>query len=148
MKYLAFTDGSYKKLSSGKEAYSSAAITAPEGTADWKVFTKAACDKYIIHHNIAGEIFAVLMLFEYLLNKTDCTEVTVVYDQQNIGLWAKGIYKAHKELSQLFVSYISTYVNPKIKVNWVWVKSHVGIEGNELVDDIARDTLNEFLSKE
>lgn len=148
MKYLAFTDGSYKALPNGKEGYSSAAITAPEGTADWKVFTKAACDEYIIHHNISGEIFAVLMLFEYLLTETDCTEVTVVYDQQNIGLWATGVYKARTKLSQLYVSYLQLYVNPKIKVNWVNVHSHTGIDGNELVDRIAKDTLEDFLTKE
>lgn len=148
MKYLAFTDGSYKQLPSGKEAYSSAAIVAPESTADWKVLTKAACDKYVVHHNIAGEIFAVLMLFEHLLNNTDCTEVTVVYDQKNIGLWATGVYQARIELSQLFVHYLNTYVKPKIKVNWIWTKSHAGTEGNELADTIARDTLEDFLSKE
>lgn len=148
MKYLAFTDGSYKRLPDGREGYSSAVIVAPDGTSDWKVFTKAACDEYIVHHNISGEIFAVLMLFEYLLNETDCDEVTIVYDQQNIGLWATGAYKARTKLSQQYVQYLNVYVNPKMKVHWVNVKSHVGIEGNELVDTIAKDTLNKFLTKE
>lgn len=148
MKYLAFTDGSYKKLPNGKEGYSSAAITAPEGTADWRVLTNAACDEYIVHHNISGEIFAVLTLLDYLLNNTDCTEVTIVYDQQNIGLWATGVYQARTKLSKLYVAYLANYVNPKIKINWVNVKSHVGIDGNELVDRIAKDTLNTFLTKE
>lgn len=148
MKYIAFTDGSYKRTDDGKEGYSSAVIVAPEGTSDWKVFTKAACDEYIIHHNISGEIFAVLMLFEYLLGETDCDEVTVVYDQKNIGLWATGVYKAHTKLSQQYVTYLQLYVNPKIKVNWVNVRSHTGIEGNDLVDKIAKDTLNKFLTKE
>jgi len=148
MKYIAYTDGSYKKLPNGKEAYSSAAIVAPEGSNDWKVMAKAANDEYIVHHNISGEIFAVLMVLEYLLTKTDCTEVTIVYDQQNIGLWATGVYSARTQLSKAYVQYLQLYVKPKMKVNWVNVKGHGNTAGNNLVDKIAKSTLNEYLEKE
>lgn len=148
MKYIVYTDGSYKKLADGREAYSSAAITAKEGITDWKVFAKAANDEYTVYHNFAGEILAAIMVFDYLLKQGDCTEVTVYHDYEGVGAWPTGKWKkTNNDLSKMYKDFMLHYVIPKIKIEWIWTPGHTGVEGNEIVDQIAKDALKKYFSE-
>lgn len=146
MKYVAYTDGSYVSVR-GHEIYSGAAIVAPEGTSDWKVLSKTCDDEYVAHRNVAGEIFAVIMTLEYLLKQGDCEEVTIYHDYTGIGMWAEGKWRANKELPKLYVTYLRTNVFPKMKVHFVWVKGHNGNDGNEIVDSVCSDAIEEYIKK-
>lgn len=146
MRYVAYTDGSYKAIR-GHEVYSGAAIVAPEGTTQWKALSKACDDQYVTHRNVAGEIFAVIMTLEHLLKQGDCDEVVIYHDYTGIGNWARGEWKANKELPRLYVTYLKTDVFPKMKVQFVWVKGHDGNDGNELVDKICSDAIENYIEK-
>ena len=144
MKYVAYTDGSYQELEGIGAVYAAAAILAPEGTSDWKTFAKVCNDKYVTHRNVAGEIFAVLMVCEHLLKIEDCESLTIYYDYEGVEKWATGAWRANKELPKLYQKYMTLNVKPNIPVTFVHVKGHSGNRGNEIVDSMCHDAIRQY----
>lgn len=149
MRYVAYTDGSYKELPGLGAVYASAAILAPEGTNEWKVFSKVCQDEYLAHRNVAGEIFAVLMVCEHLLKSEDCKcdHLTIHYDYEGVEKWITGDWSANKKLTRLYKDYMHRYALQKFDIDFVWVKGHNGDEGNEIVDSMCRDAISEWAKK-
>lgn len=147
MNYVAYTDGSYRQLEGIGEVYAAAAILAPEGSSDWKTFAKVCNDKYVAHRNVAGEIFAAMMVCEHLLKAGDCESLTIYYDYEGVEKWATGAWRANKELPKLYQKYMALNVNPAMKVNFVHVKGHSGNRGNEIVDSMCSEAIRQYAIK-
>ena len=70
-------------------------------------------------------------------------EITLFYDYQGIESWATGDWQANLPYTQDYVKFYNK-VKTLVKVNFVKVKAHTGVELNEVVDKLAKDAIAEF----
>lgn len=84
--------------------------------------------------NVAGEINSAMMAMHTakILGKR---KVTIIYDYAGIEQWATGGWSAKTPLAQAYKRF---YDNLSIEVEFVKVKGHTGVEGNEMVDKVAK----------
>ena len=76
-------------------------------------------------------------------NEEKIKEITLFYDYQGIEAWAVGDWKAILPYTQDYVKFYSK-VKMAVKVNFVKVKAHTGIELNEVVDKLAKEAIEQF----
>ena len=143
--YVAFTDGSFTDSYGG--IYGSGAIIAPINTTNWTVLKSAGNkQEYLSHRNVAGEIFAATSLFNYILQDLpQCKNLILVYDYEGIGNWLTKTWKAKKPITQLYVGYYEQYVKPAINVTFQHTYGHSGNTGNEIVDKLAKEAIQDFI---
>ena len=146
MDYIAYTDGSYGE-NGDKKAYGSAAIYKNENDTQWTVLTSVGKDPNLLsHRNVAGEVLAVLQLCKHFLNNVkDCTNLTIVYDYIGIENWVTGTWKAKKELTINYRSYMREVVMKRIHINFKHTKGHSGDAGNTEVDKIVNRVVQDYL---
>lgn len=156
MKYIAYIDGSYKSVPGVGAYYASAAIIAPEGSTQWTQMVKVGNDELISMRNVAGEILAAMMVMEHCLTvlklKPD-DELVINYDYEGIEKWTlspgqKGYWKAKNETTKAYSAYVRTIIARSFKVSFNHTPSHTGINGNELVDKLAKGAIEKQLLSE
>lgn len=155
MKYIVYTDGSYKEFPGVGAFYSSAATIAREDGQHQTSLTKVGNDADILAmRNTAGEIIAVMMVMEHCLNVLKLTqddEVIVNYDYKGIESWClrKGhpdYWRCKTPVTQAYRDYINGIVRPRFKVTFNHVRSHTGVSGNENVDALARKAMAQYVN--
>ena len=99
-------------------------------------------EDYAQLHNVAGELEAAKFVMWYAVDKK-IKEITLFYDYQGIEAWAVGDWKANLPYTQDYVKFYSK-VKMAVKVNFVKVKAHTGIELNEVVDKLAKEAIEQF----
>ena len=99
-------------------------------------------EDYAQLHNVAGELEAAKFVMWYAVDKK-IKEITLFYDYQGIEAWAVGDWKANLPYTQDYVKFYNK-VKTAVKVNFVKVKAHTGIELNEVVDKLAKDAIEQF----
>lgn len=86
--------------------------------------------------NVAGEINSAMMAMNAarMLGKK---KITIIYDYAGIEEWATGGWSAKTDMA---IGYKRFYDNIKkfLEVEFVKVKGHTGVEGNEMVDKVAK----------
>ena len=87
--------------------------------------------------NVAGEIIASKCAIKEAIAR-GYDKIDIYYDYEGIEKWATGEWKRKKKQTIAYYNFIQN-VSDKIKVNFFKVKSHTGIELNELVDRLAKD---------
>ena len=96
-------------------------------------------------HNVAGEIEAAKFVMWYAVNEK-LEEVTIFYDYQGIESWATGEWKTNLDYTKDYKKFAEK-VAIRVKVNFVKVKAHTGVELNERVDELAKQAIAEFKNK-
>lgn len=84
--------------------------------------------------NVAGEINSA-MIAMHTAKMLGKRKVTIIYDYAGIEQWATGGWSAKTPLAQAYKRF---YDNLSIEVEFVKVKGHTGVEGNEMVDKVAK----------
>lgn len=89
--------------------------------------------------NVAGEIDGAMAAVKAALDH-DLTQLTILYDYQGIESWATGDWQAKNVFTQQYRDIMQTLMR-HIQINFVKVKGHSGIPGNELADQLAKEAV-------
>ena len=153
MIYNVFTDGSYKNIPGLGEFYGSAAFIVPGDDVEKGVtLTKAGNDEYVSLHNVSGEIFAVMMAMEHCLNVLHVNKedtIHIFHDFVGIANWVKrkgekDYWRAKNQTTQTYAAYMNSLVKTTTNLVFHHVTGHSGNVGNELVDKLAKQSIDEY----
>jgi len=89
--------------------------------------------------NVSGEILGSMRAIKEA-EKLGIKEITIYYDYKGIECWATGEWKRNKKGTIAYYEFIQS-MKDKIKINFVKVKAHSGVELNEIVDKLAKDAV-------
>ena len=132
---IAYVDGSYEH-SKRRYAYGCAMILE-NGVVTLN--GSGNDEDYVGMRNVAGEILgseqAILWAEEH-----GYSAVTIYYDYEGIEKWADGIWKANKEGTKRYQTFVAEH-RKKIDISFRKVAAHTGVEYNELADQLAKKAL-------
>ena len=134
----AYIDGSFDRVSG---IYGSGVVIV-DGDKKHEYKHAGNREDYAQLHNVAGELEAAKFVMWYAVDKK-IKEITLFYDYQGIEAWAVGDWKANLPYTQDYVKFYNK-VKTAVKVNFVKVKAHTGIELNEVVDKLAKEAIEQF----
>ena len=89
--------------------------------------------------NVAGEVCGSTAAIKRAV-ELGLAELTIYYDYMGIEAWANGSWKRNKEGTIAYHDYVQSVRNI-IKLNFVKVKGHSGVEGNEEADRLAKNAV-------
>lgn len=133
---IAYVDGSFHKKTN---RYSFGAALIQNGKVIHTMSRVGDNPRYQGSWQIAGEVFGALHAIQWAI-QNKFKKIIIHYDYMGIEKWALGEWKTNKPVSQDYVEAFKKLA-PKIDVEFVKVKAHSGIEYNELVDQLAKDAL-------
>ena len=134
----AYIDGSFDRING---IYGSGVVIV-DGDKKYEFKHAGNREEYAQLHNVAGELEAAKFVMWYAVDKK-IKEITLFYDYQGIEAWATGDWQANLPYTQNYVRFYNK-VKTVVKVNFVKVKAHTGVELNEVVDKLAKDAIAEF----
>ena len=141
---LAFVDGSYDK---NKNIYSYGIALHVDG--EVRTYCKAGNIDYVAAmNNVAGELSGAMRACS-LAKELGKQEIIIVHDYEGIAKWVdeKNPWKANLRATQEYKAFIEK-MRKYLKITFVWTKGHAGVEGNELVDKLAKEAIaNEFFTE-
>lgn len=131
----AFVDGSFNKASH---------------TYGYGGFLVTDNEKYVLQgadndaematmRNVAGEIKGAEAAVKKAI-ELGIKELVIYYDYMGIEMWATGAWKRNKAGTIAYHDYIMS-VREQIKLTFVKVKGHSGVEGNEEADKLAKQAV-------
>ncbi len=88
-------------------------------------------------YQIAGEIRAVIEAVNWCEEKK-IKFVIIYYDYLGLEMWALGKWKAKKNFTREYSAFMKSH---PLKIQWVKINSHTGVEWNEYADILAKKAL-------
>lgn len=86
--------------------------------------------------NVAGEVLGSMAAIKRAV-ELGLPQVKIYYDYLGIEMWATGGWKRNKAGTIAYHDYINS-VKDQIQIQFVKVKGHSGVEGNEIADQLAK----------
>ena len=140
----------YKSFATEAEAYAymgDGSFNAATGVYGFGGFLMYKDNKYILSgsgddkemasmRNVAGEILGSMAAVQKAI-ELGIESIDVYFDYMGIRAWALGEWKRNKKGTIAYYDYMQS-VKDKITVNFVKVKGHSGVEGNEEADRLAK----------
>ena len=128
----AFVDGSYNVRT---KVYGCGGFVVADGE---RYEIKASGDdpEMASMRNVAGEILGAKLAVEKAFS-LHLKSIIILYDYEGIEKWPLRLWKTNKKISMFYVSEYDG-LKDKLKVNFVHVKAHTGIPGNEAADRMAK----------
>ncbi|MCR5416312.1 MAG: ribonuclease H family protein [Pseudobutyrivibrio sp.] len=90
-----------------------------------------------VSRNVSGEVHGAVAAMKKAV-ELGITEMTLFYDYEGVEKWPTGMWKTNKKISKFYVEEYNK-IKDSLKVNFVHVKAHTGIPGNEEADRIAKE---------
>jgi capsule biosynthesis phosphatase len=135
-KAAAYVDGSYD-VETGN--YSYGAVIFFDGRQE--EFSERFDDEEMASmRNVAGEIEGSKKAMSYCL-ENGISELDLFFDYEGIRAWCTGQWKTNKEGTKAYKAFYDEAAK-KLKVNFIKVKSHSGVEFNERADKLAKQALS------
>ncbi len=141
---LAFVDGSYSK---SKNLYS----YGIEFHVNDKVYHYCKCDNkdYAVEmNNVAGELSGTMRACMLAL-EFGKTEIVIIHDYEGIAKWVdeNNPWKANLQATKEYKDFIAK-MRTHLKITFIWTRGHIGVEGNEMADKLAKKAISDELMSE
>lgn len=134
---IAYVDGSFD-ISNWTFSYGVVFITR-EGKETYS--GRDDDEKLAKMRNVSGEIKAAMVAMEIAVEKNIDT-LYLHFDYIGIEKWAKGEWKTNKDGTRFYREFYNN-IKDKLKVEFIKVKAHAGIEYNEEADKLAKEAILE-----
>lgn len=128
----AYVDGSFNP----KEKIYGYGVYLHTGKESFEFSGSGNAEDMVSMRNVSGEILGSMRAIDEAI-KLGLTELDIYYDYQGIESWATGAWKRNKSGTIEYHNFIQSVKN-KIKINFVKVAAHTGVELNEKVDKLAK----------
>lgn len=96
--------------------------------------------------NVSGEIAGCISAIDKAIN-LGLDEITIIYDYQGIESWVTGDWKANNKVTMKYRDYVRS-VSSNIKINFMKVKGHTNVLGNDIADILARLAVGNYVSND
>ena len=132
-KPYAFVDGSYNIAT---KTYGYGGFLVHDGKKE--VLQGAGAEEEMAAmRNVAGEVLGSMAAIRRGI-ELGLPELTIYYDYLGIEMWATGGWKRNKAGTIAYYEYVQS-VKTQIRLTFVKVKGHSGVEGNEDADRLAKE---------
>ena len=132
---VIFTDGSY---SDTEKAYTFGLVMIDNEKLKYETsYAKRNTEKFLQYGNISGEVFAVIEAISYAVEKSK-EKLLICHDYNGIGKWARGEWKADKEISKLLISIIKKF-SDILEIKFIQVSGHSVNKFNRIADRLATE---------
>ena len=88
--------------------------------------------------NISGEMTAAMRATNWLYKNNK--QGIIIHDYIGLSKWVTGEWKTNKEFTRIYAEWMRNFYNNGT-IQFKWVKGHTNIEGNEIADRLAKQSV-------